>query len=94
MHELFGQWSETPPTNVLLSLVARSLGIKWGQPTIEPLAGDGIPSELRNRPGLPIVRGRDPGLPKTAPVFDLNAMKRKNIERMVATAKKRGVKRV
>jgi hypothetical protein len=30
-------------------------------------------------PLLPIMRGRDPGLPKAPPVFDLDKMREKNI---------------
>jgi hypothetical protein len=29
---------------------------------------------------LPITRGRDPGLPKAAPVFDLDELRRRNAE--------------
>ena len=40
-------------------------------------------------PALPILRGKDVGLPKRAPVFDFEQMKEKNRQGMVAIALKK-----
>ena len=97
-NELFDGWREAPPVHILVRGIYLGLGGKLaGAERIASSASDeytvdNLPSELRNRPGLPILRGRDPDLPKAPPVFDLDAMRQKNLLRLVARARAKKVK--
>ena len=98
VNELFLGWEDFPPTNLLLKALVEGFG--GGKPAhraTEPLEippeaaqamQDSAMAAIVAKAGsrLPIVRGRDPGLPKTPPVFDLEALRKRNAE---ATAKRK-----
>lgn len=76
MNLIFASWREYPPVNVLLKSLLEGLGAKPEDPTVTPSEL----AELHKQVGsaLPIIKGRDVGLPKSTPVFDLDEMRRKN----------------
>lgn len=90
MNELFSGWNEYPPTNLLLKALVEGFG-GGSKPQVEPERLD-IPPEAalamqrsaaaeistRIGRGLPMVRGRDTGLPKAPPVFDIDEMRKRN----------------
>ena len=93
VNELFKGWEDYPPTNILVKALVNGFGgIK--KPKVDE-DGFTIPSEAqdamqRSAVGaiaakadprwLPVTRGRDRGLPKAAPVFDLTELRERNLE--------------
>ena len=88
-NELFSGWSEFPPTNLLVKALVEGLG-GGTKPKVDPEVD--VPPEAlaamqrsavgaisaKAGPRLPVVKGPDPGLPKTAPVFDIEELRRRN----------------
>jgi hypothetical protein len=93
VNELFTGWNEHPPTNILVHAIVKGLG---GETTTTSSSDDTftIPNEAQDalqksataaiaaKAGhrLPVIQGRDTGLPKASPVFDVDALREKNIE--------------
>ena len=91
VNELFAGWGEYTPTNLLVKAIVEGLG---GGVKEKPMAEQDIPPEameaMRNsaltaiaaKAGsrVPILQGRDPGLPKAEPAFDLEEMRRRNAD--------------
>jgi hypothetical protein len=100
--DLTAQWKDHPPTNILLKgfIEGFSGSAKPPEPleippeafeAIQNSAIAGIAARAGNR--LPIMAGRDRGLPKATPIFDLEAMRKKNEEakaRIIARAQAKG----
>jgi hypothetical protein len=75
----------------------------WKTPQTESLGAGDIPADamaamnasalqaIQSKAGnrLPIIRGKDTGLPKAAPVFDLDAMRKRNAEVIVKMSERR-----
>jgi hypothetical protein len=94
VNELFSGWVDHPPTNILVKAIVEGLGggrkaqIDHETMDIPPDASAamqrsalaGIASKAG--PTLPVMRGRDLGLPTAQPVFDIDEMKRRNAEIM------------
>lgn len=95
VNELFEGWDEHPPTNILVKALVD--GFSGKKPADVNSSSDvDMPPEafkvmqasaleqIKHRAGnrVPVVRGKDPGLPKTAPIFDFDAMRAKNAERI------------
>lgn len=94
MNELFEGWSEYTPTNILVKAIVEGLG--GGPKPKEEVDKDGfkvpvaaeyamqrsaaqaIAAKAGSR--LPVIQGRDKGLPQSAPIFDLDEMRKKNME--------------
>jgi hypothetical protein len=85
VNDLFSGWKDHPPVYVLVKAIVEGFG--GGKKTdIEEKDIDQLQRESRGL--LPILRGtKDPGLPKSAPVFDLDQMRIKNQERIKANLK-------
>ena len=87
---MFEGWSDHPPTNLLLKAIVEGLGggkatgTKQAELAVPPEAAEAMEkaalAEIRTKGAgrIPIVRGRDKGLPKTLPVFDIDAMRANN----------------
>jgi hypothetical protein len=103
VNDLTSQWKDHPPTNILLKGLIEGLA-GGSKPTVDaavdmpPEAFEamqnaalaGIAARAGNR--IPIMAGRDPGLPKAAPVFDLDTLRQRNAEakaRLEARAKEK-----
>ena len=81
-------WDESPPTNILVKALVQGFGGTVSKPRpIEDIPPDklkemqesamaGIRHKAGNR--VPIIRGKDKGLPKTAPVFDVETLRQRN----------------
>ena len=90
VQELFEGWAEYPPTNLLVKALVGGFG---GGSAATPESSE-IPPDILAKmqqsalqvlavkagPGLPILRGRDKGLPKAEPIFDVTEMQQKNVE--------------
>ena len=91
VRELFDGWSDHPPTNLLVKAIVEGLG--GGKPkTYAPVD---VPPEafeqmqksalaaiaVKAGPRVPIIHGKDKGLPKAAPIFDLDELRKRNAER-------------
>ena len=86
--ELFEGWGEYPPTNILVKALVEGFGGKTSslpsQQEIPPAAMEEMQRSalaaiaIKAGPRLPIVRGKDKGLPKAPPVFDLDELRRRN----------------
>lgn len=91
VNELFAGWDEYPP--VYLSVKAIVVGLGGGtKPTGIADPDFAVPAdamarmqssalqEIKAKAGtrLPVMPGRDPGLPKAAPVFDPDELKRRS----------------
>ena len=93
VNELFEGWEDYPPVSVTLKALAAGFGVGVKENKVEE-DGTFVPSEaqeamqrsalqaIATKAGgrLPIMRGRDPGLPKAKPVFDLNELRNKNMD--------------
>ena len=91
VNELFVGWDEHPPTNILVKAF-----VGWGKKE-QPLVDATIPPEaleqmqrsalaaISAKAGnrLPIIKGKDKGLPKVQPTFDLDELRRRNAQRNV-----------
>jgi hypothetical protein len=104
-HELFTGWDEHPPTNLLVKAIVEGLG---GQ--TQPKANDvvDVPPEAmlamqrsaaqavvaKAGSRLPMVHGRDKGLPSAQPVFDIEEMRRRNADVTRRRAQMKDEKRV
>lgn len=96
-NELFEGWSEHPPTNLLLKAIVEGLGGAQvpgsALPNVPPEAAEAMERaalaeiQAKGAGRIPIVRGRDKGLPKTPPVFDLDTMRAHNADVAKAFAK-------
>jgi hypothetical protein len=93
VEDLFSGWEEFPPTNLLVKAIVEGLGgghktTAEGDFTVPPEALDAMQRSALSQisvkagPQLPIVRGRDVGLPSAAPVFDLDTMRQRNQDRL------------
>jgi hypothetical protein len=90
VNELFQGWKDFPPTNLLVrALVEGFGGIKRTDGTkaidIPPEAQDALQQSAvmaiaskADASWLPVTRGRDPGLPKTKPTFDIDELRKRN----------------
>jgi len=99
VQDLFAGWGEYTPTNVLLKALLKGLGGEQTPPTVST---PDIPSHVFDEmqrsalagiaakagPRLPITRGKDAGLPKVAPVFDIDALRERNKEVLRRSAKR------
>ena len=90
---MFAGWSKYPPTNILVKALVEGFG---GTTKTTPKPGEEfeIPSEamaamqksaveaIAAKAGsrIPVMKGKDPGLPKAMPIFDLDAMRQKNAD--------------
>jgi hypothetical protein len=90
VNELFTGWEEHPPVYVLVKAIVQGLGGGGAMPSHETIeeqtTDDQILSKLRAEVqglSMPIVRGRDPGLPKSKVVTDLDQMREKNRARII-----------
>ena len=97
VNELFAGWEDYPPVSVTLKALAAGFGVGVKENKVQD-DGTFIPSEAQEamqrsamqaiaaKAGsrLPIMRGKDPGLPKAKPVFDLNELRNKNIDALKA----------
>lgn len=89
---LFGSWKENPPTNLLLSAIVQAFGGGSAQPSVSEktdvpkhVITDSDLTKLSVVAGANLpIRRKDPGLPKTKPVFDMNDLVEKN-NRMIRT---------
>jgi hypothetical protein len=99
-HELFEGWGDYPPTSITLKGLAAGFGVGVKENKVED-DGTFVPTEAQEamqrsamqaiaaKAGarLPIMRSRDPGLPKAKPVFDLDELRRKNAEAILKRIK-------
>jgi hypothetical protein len=88
--ELFDGWEEYPPLGLLVKAIAEGLG--GGKLKSVPGSSE-VEANLENiraraGPALPVISGRDIGLPKNAPVFDLETLRKRNTERIIANVKR------
>jgi hypothetical protein len=90
---LFEGWAEHPPTNLLLQAIIDGLGggskAKPAKPSAEQTEAESRAmaamqqsalAEIQTKagPSFPVMRGKDKGLPKAAPVFDENLLRERN----------------
>lgn len=105
MNELFEGWSEHPPTNLLVKAIVEGLGGGRSSapsenfvvpPEAQKAMQDSALAEISVKAGhqLPVLRGRDPGLPPAKPVFDLDEMKARNAEILQRRSARGDAKRV
>lgn len=94
----FRGWEESPPTFVLVRAIAEGLGGEVRQPTEAEKAVEAAGADVertlteisvRSRGSVPVTRGKDLGLPKIPPAFDLDEMRRRNAERVLMRHKAR-----
>lgn len=90
MNELFNNWADYPPTNILVKALVEGFG--GGKKTIEndassfqvtpeaDLAMRSAVAQISAKAGrgLPVIRGRDTGLPNAPPIFDIEELKARN----------------
>jgi hypothetical protein len=94
VNDLFVGWSEHPPTNILVKALVEGLGggLRSSMPeeniddvlashpaanyAMQNAAVQAIAAQAGSR--LPVTYGRDSGLPKTPPVFDIDKLREKN----------------
>lgn len=93
VNELFAGWDDYPPTNILVKALVEGFGVKKkpktdgedfvvpqeAQDAMQRSAVGAIAAKADPR-WLPVTRGRDRGLPKAAPVFDLTELRERNLE--------------
>jgi hypothetical protein len=104
-NELFTGWKEFPPTNLLVKAIVEGLGGGVKSENEAPFevpdeamaemqrsAASAIVAKAGNR--LPMVRGKDAGLPKAPPVFDIEELRKRNAEVARRRAEIKAVKRV
>jgi hypothetical protein len=91
--ELFSGWTEHPPTNILVKALVDGFGgmkrsttideelviPKQAQDALQAGAVSAIASKADPR-WLPVVRGKDPGLSQTKPVFDTQELRRRSTD--------------
>lgn len=92
MNELFAGWDEHPPTNILVKALVEGFGGKTkpqGASAFVDVPPEATAEMSRSaltyiaaKAGsrLPIVKGRDKGLPAKPPSFDVEELKKRNIE--------------
>lgn len=92
---MFDDWGENPPLYVLVKTLVEGLAGAGKPRTLASAAAkagidEATLAKLRAEAGkaLPQIKGRDPGLPKAAPVFDLDVLRRRNAERIAKAVKK------
>jgi hypothetical protein len=104
--ELFSGWSDHPPTNILVRAIVEGLGggkasvaseddfsvPQVAQDAMQRAATAAIAAKAGSR--LPVIHGKDTGLPKAAPVFDLDILREKNIELLKKRRAEKGKERV
>jgi len=91
VNELFEGWRDYPPTNLLVKALVEGFGGKAATAESKTPSADIPPAamaamqnsalaqiQVKAGPTLPVVRGRDPGLPKTPPIFDPEVLRAKN----------------
>ena len=85
-NELIEGWNENPPVHLLVKALVIGFGGQTASHSRESSINDSNIDEIRAKAGamLPVYRGRDPGLPSSAPIFDLNAMREKNAMKILA----------
>ncbi len=90
-NELFEGWVDYPPTNILVKAIVgwtSGTGTKGvnGGAIMPPEAAEAMEKaalaeiQAKGAGRIPIVRGRDKGLPKAPPVFDVEAMRAHNTD--------------
>lgn len=93
-NELFEGWEDYPPVYLSVKAIVEGLGVGKKRttepnamsPEDEKIAFDSmqrsamgaIAAKAGHR--LPIIVGKDPGLPKMAPVFDFAELRKRNME--------------
>jgi len=90
-NELFEGWGEHPPTNLLVKAIVEGFGGTRPGPMgqtadvqMPPAAAEAMEkaalAEIRTKGAgrIPIIQGRDKGLPKAPPVFDLDKLRERN----------------
>lgn len=89
VNELFAGWEEHPPVYVLVKAIVQGLGGGGAMPSRETIEEQIIDDQILNKLRaevqgyMPVVRGRDPGLPKSKVVTDLDQMREKNRARII-----------
>lgn len=89
MNDLFRGWDEYPPTNLLVKAIVEGLGgckavaapeVEMTSEAFEAMQNSAI-AAIAAKAGsrLPVVQGRDRGLPNKAPVFDLDELRNRNM---------------
>lgn len=80
-------WTEYPPLGILVKAIVVGFGGRPAAKSQQPQAAadDSVLTELSVKAGraLPVIRGKDSGLPQAKPMFDFEALKQKNAERRV-----------
>lgn len=88
INDLIGQWHDYPPTNLLLKALLDGLSGKAKpaaeaetvvRPDMDQLR---VISEISMKAGphMPVVRGKDSGLPRTPPSFNVDELRQRNAE--------------
>jgi hypothetical protein len=105
-NELFESWDYAPPTNMLLDAIVRAFGgggtessnstqsraAQTGGSTEGPTNAQLFELSVKAGNSLPILKGKDVGLPATPPVFDFEELRARNTATVVrATLKERGI---
>ena len=104
-NELFTDWEEYPPTNLLVKAIVEGLGggakpkenVDFAVPPEAMLAMQRSAAQAivtKAGPRLPMVRGPDKGLPPTPPTFDLEEMRKRNVDVIQRRRQMKAEKRV
>jgi len=102
VNELFAGWKDHPPTNILVKALldgfaggGKKSSADGGEINIPPSAQDAMQraavaaiSAKADAKWLPVTRGRDPGMPTSAPVFDVDELRSRNREVIKKRAKR------
>ncbi len=102
VQEVVKGWSEEPPLVFLVEALVHGLGggtkpkvlepETLPAPSIDPIPSPGELSDLAFRAGRSLaIVDHDPGLPKSAPIFDLDELRRKNVEKAVSNTRKKAL---
>lgn len=76
VNEYFAKWKDHPPVYVLVKGLLEGLGGKPAEDDPVPVNISQFVKEVGST--VPVVHGPDLGLPKTAVVFDIDEMRRRN----------------
>lgn len=74
----FESWKDAPPTHIAVGAILGAFIVS------KPEISDSDIAEIAK--SMPVVRGKDSGLPKAAPIIDFDAMREKNRERVALRA--------